>query len=65
MVGVKARGFRSVSIARRDVGFTPPLTPGYITRALSRMPKFYGGYDLPSIDNLVSYRFDPRRFQFS
>ena len=62
---MKARGFRMVGIERRDVGFTPPLTPGYITRALARMPRFYGTYDLPSIDSLVSYRFDPRRFQFS
>jgi len=29
------------------------------------MPKFYGTYDLPSLDNLVSYRFNPRSFSFS
>jgi monooxygenase len=62
---MKRRGFGAVSIARRDVAFTPPITPGYITRSLSMMPRFYGTYDLPSIDNLVSYRFDPRRFSFS
>jgi len=29
------------------------------------MPSFYGTYDLPSIDNLVSYRFNRRSFNFS
>jgi len=29
------------------------------------MPRFYGTYDLASIDNLVSYRFDRRQFNFS
>jgi cation diffusion facilitator CzcD-associated flavoprotein CzcO len=62
---MRANGFRRVSIDRRDVGFTPPLTSGYITRSLAAMPRFYGTYDLPAIDNLVSYRFDPRAFRFA
>jgi len=55
--------------SRRPAGafayFTPPLTANYIKRSLGRMPKFYGTYDLPSLDNLVSYRFNPRSFSFS
>ena len=62
---MKKHGFRAVSIDRRDVGFTPPITPGYVTRSLSMMPRFYGTYDLPSIDNFVSYRFNRRSFNFS
>jgi len=62
---MNTHGFRAVSIERRDVGFTPAAHPGYITRCLSMMPSFYGTYDLPSIDNLVSYRFNRRSFNFS
>ena len=65
MAYMKRNGFRSVSVDRRDVEFTPPLTANYIKRSLARMPKFYGTYDLPSLDNLVSYRFNPRSFRFS
>ena len=58
---------------RRDRGaplagadeFTPRIAPNYVKRSLATLPHFYGTYDLPSIDNLVSYRFDPRRFSFS
>ena len=62
---MKERGFRTVSIDRRDVDFTPPLTSNYVRRCLSMMPRFYGTYDLPTIDNIVSYRFKPNSFKFS
>ena len=65
MAHMKRNGFRSGSVERRDVEFTPPLTANYIKRNLGRIPKFYGTYDLPSLDNLVSYRFNPRSFSFS
>ena len=65
MAYMKRNGFRSVSVDRQDADFTPPLTANYIKRSLGRMPKFYGTYDLPSLDNLVSYRFSPRSFSFS
>ena len=65
MAYMQAKGFRAVSIDRRDIGFTPPLTSNYIKRCLAMMPRFYGTYDLPAIDNLVSYRFNPRSFKFS
>ena len=62
---MKERGFRTVSIDRRDVDFTPPLASNYVRRCLSMMPRFYGTYDLPTIDNIVSYRFKPNSFKFS
>ncbi len=65
MAYMEKNGFRTVGINRRDVGFTPSMTPSYIKRGLSMMPKFYGTYDLPAIDNILSYRFDPRSFNFS
>ena len=30
-----------------------------------RMPRLCGTYELPSVDNLLCYRFNPRRFKFS
>jgi len=65
MAYMKKNGFRTVSIDRRDVDCTPSITPNYIKRCLSIMPKFYGTYDLPSIDNILSYRFNPGSFNFS
>lgn len=58
-------GLRAVSIARHDVDFTPAILPGYMKRHLADLPKPYGTCELPSIDNLVSYRFDPRAYSFS
>jgi monooxygenase len=65
MAYMKKHGFRTVAIDRKDVAFTPSITPGYVKRSLAMMPRFYGTYDLPSIDNIVSYRFNPRSFNFS
>lgn len=62
---METHGLRTVSVARREVAFTPPLTSGYVKRCAARMPRFHGTCGLPSIDNLVSYRFDPRRFNFA
>ena len=65
MAYMKKNGFRTVSIDRKDVDVSPGITPNYIKRCLSIMPKFYGTYDLPSIDNILSYRFNPGSFHFS
>jgi cation diffusion facilitator CzcD-associated flavoprotein CzcO len=59
------RRLSTVRVDRRDVTFTPSLTPGYITRCLARLPRFYGTYDLPSVDNILSFRFHPRQFTFA
>ena len=65
MAYMNKNGFRTVSIDRRDVDFMPSLTPTYIKRCLSMMPKFYSTYALPTIDNILSYRFKPGNFNFS
>ena len=58
-------GYRSVSIDRQGVQYTPAITPNYIMRRLAVMPRLYGSYELPSLDNLLCYRFEPRAFRFA
>jgi cation diffusion facilitator CzcD-associated flavoprotein CzcO len=65
MAYMEENGWRSVKIDRKEVAYTPPITPNYIMRHLPAMPRIYGTYELPSIDNLLSYRFSPRAFRFS
>lgn len=55
----------TVSIDRREVVCSPGITPNYIKRCLPNLPRLYGTYNLPSIDKIVSYRFDPDCFTFS
>jgi len=62
---MKENGYRSVRVDREGVRYTPAITPNYIVRCLARMPRLYGTYELPSLDNLLCYRFNPRRFKFS
>jgi monooxygenase len=62
---MKENGYRSFCIDREGVRYTPAITPNYIMRSVDRMPRLYGTYELPSVDNLLCYRFDPRRFRFS
>lgn len=64
MAHMKKNGFRTVTIDRKEVDFAPAITPNYIKRCLPAMPRLYGTYDLPAIDNILSYRFDPRNFNF-
>lgn len=64
MAHMKAHGHRSVRIDREGVTYTPAITPNYIMRCFAKMPRLYGTYELPSVDNLLCYRFDPRLFKF-
>jgi monooxygenase len=57
-------GFRTVSIDRKGVQYNPAITPNYIMRRLAVMPRLYGSYELPSVDNLFCYRFEPGAFRF-
>lgn len=57
--------FRTVRIERKEVAFTPAIMPNYMRRHLHELPKPYGTCELPAIDNLLSYRFDPRAYRFS
>jgi len=65
MAHMRKNGYRSVHIDREGVRYTPAITPNYIMRSFERMPRLYGTYELPSVDNLLCYRFSPRSFKFS
>ncbi len=65
MAYMKKHGFRTVSVDRKGVRYTPAITPNYIMRRLEGMPQLYGTYELPSVDNVLCYRFDPGAFNFS
>jgi len=56
---------RSVTVERIEVDSAPAITPNYIVRCLARLPRAYGMRELPSIDNLLAYRFDAGDFRFS
>ena len=65
-----ARTCRRTAIAAcastaRACDYTSAITPNHIMRSFERMPRLCGTYELPSVDNLLCYRFNPRRFRFS
>ena len=61
---MQAHGFEMVTVGRKRVPTFPSITPNYITRH-AEIPRLYGSFELPSLDNLLSYRLSPREFQFS
>ena len=61
---MKQRGYRAVSVERKDLDAAPGITPNYVLRSLSTLPRFHGTSNLPSIDNILAVRFDARCFQF-
>ena len=65
MAYMQKHGFRAVSIDRKGVQYSPTITPNYIMRRLAALPRIYGTYELPSVDNLLCYRFEPPAFNFS
>ena len=62
---MRKRGLEVVSIGRKDVESTPAIMPNYMRRHLSTLPKPYATYELPSVDRLFCYRFDPKAYRFS
>ncbi len=62
---MQKRGLRKVGIDRKGVQYTPAIKPNYIMRRAAFMPRLYGSYELPSVDNLFCYRFEPRAFNFA
>jgi cation diffusion facilitator CzcD-associated flavoprotein CzcO len=62
---MRREGFRTVSIDRQQIDSELGITPNYVLRCRSQLPTFHGTFELPSIDNLVSFRFDPTAFNFS
>ncbi len=65
MAYMTKNGFRAVSIDRKEVEYSPGITPNYIMRCVSEIPRLYGTYELPSIDNIFSYRFNAADFNLS
>lgn len=62
---MQRRGFGVVTIPRREIPAAPGITPGYVMRVLSTLPRLEGTSDLPSIDNLVASRFRAASFTFA
>lgn len=62
---MQENGLDTVKINRKNVKQVPRITPNYIMRDLSRLPAFYGTTELPSIDNLLFYRFRKSDYIFS
>jgi monooxygenase len=62
---MKEKGLSTVRVDRRDVLSRPRITPNYVMRSVSRLPRLYGTYELPTLDNLCSYRFRPAEFRFA
>ena len=60
-----SNGLDKVSIERKNVRYTPAITPNYIVRDLPALPRLYGSWELPSVDNLFRYHFEPRKLDFS
>jgi monooxygenase len=54
-----------VKIERKHVRQVPRISPNYIMRDLSKLPSFYGTTELPSIDNVLFYRFRESDYIFS
>ncbi|PJE24426.1 MAG: hypothetical protein CK431_06020 [Mycobacterium sp.] len=57
-------GLDQVGIERRAVQYTPAITPEYLMRDLPSLPRLYGSWELPSLDNLFRYRFAPQKLNF-
>ncbi|MCZ6894273.1 MAG: hypothetical protein O7H40_09530, partial [Gammaproteobacteria bacterium] len=61
---MRRHDWREVSVPRKDIEATPAILPNYIKRALDDMPRAYGTFELPSLDNLFSYGLRARDFKF-
>ena len=64
MLHMKRHRLGTVSVERRDVEAAPGITPNYVMRCLSTLPRLQGTWNLPSIDNVFSTRFNARSFDF-
>jgi hypothetical protein len=65
MAYMARHGHRTVAVDHRDTPLVTRIIPNYVKRCLPSIPHFYGTYELPSVDNLVSFRFRPRDLRFS
>lgn len=60
-----SNGLRTVSIEREEVEYMPSITPNYLMRDLKALPRLYGSFELPTLDNLFRYRFEPGKLNFT
>jgi monooxygenase len=65
MLHMKRQGHGTVSVARKELQAAPGITPNYVMRCLSTLPRLQGTSNLPSIDNVFASRFHERSFRFS
>lgn len=65
MAYMKEHALGTVSIERKELPAAPGITPNYVMRCLSTMPRMHGTSDLPSVDNFFASRFNPRSLGFS
>jgi hypothetical protein len=61
---MKKHDFGTVRIERRELDAAPGITPNYVMRCLSTLPRLHGTSNLPSIDNVFAVRFNPRNLRF-
>jgi hypothetical protein len=54
-----------IEIKHKQVKQKPRITPGYIMRDLPKLPAIYGTMELPTIDNILYYRFKEGDYIFS
>jgi cation diffusion facilitator CzcD-associated flavoprotein CzcO len=65
MAHMKRHNLGVVSVERKEIDAKPGITPNYVKRCLSTLPRLHGTSNLPSIDNVFATRFNPARFTFS
>jgi cation diffusion facilitator CzcD-associated flavoprotein CzcO len=65
MLHMKRHRLGSVSVERKELEAVPGITPNYVMRCLSTLPRLEGTSNLPSIDNVFASRFNARSFDFS
>lgn len=62
---MREHGLGMVKIERKQVRQKPRITPNYIMRDLSKLPAIYGTLEIPTIDNLLFFRFSAKDYIFS
>jgi len=65
MVHMDRHGLGTVRVDREEVSASPGITPNYVMRSLSTMPRLQGTLDLPSVDNLLALAFRLGRLRFA
>lgn len=62
---MERHGHGSVMVERKELEAAPGITPNYVMRCLSTLPRLQATSNLPSIDNVFASRFRAADFRFS